>query len=219
VIRLKPIDGRIPSGGDFSRFVRNWRGMARTLVGALWLRRRASCIKATGRSIRGLGIPADNSQIHWSGLTRREAWFRSEHAWLAAQESPVPILHRKLSPNVTKEWTKMPKSDLHTGRQKKLWQDEFRQACFSHSWQTSGEVSATAEDLWWDEVRSTGMEHLWTNYRRALRKRPGLFRGWVRYDLRLRSLPGESVVPGYWCPIDRSSDRAPVASLLFVRSD
>lgn len=119
VIRMTPSDGRVPSGGDFLRFIRNWRGMARTLVGALWLRHRAPSIKATGRSVSALGIPADNSQLHWSGLAGREAFFRGSRGSPPMPEIPVPILRRGVHLDLMDSWTKMPKSDIHSGRQKK----------------------------------------------------------------------------------------------------
>nr|QRW41672.1 MAG: RNA-dependent RNA polymerase [Picullus virus] len=216
VIRLKESDGSVPSGGDFSRFCRNWRGMARTLVGALWLRRKSGAIKACGRSVVGLGIPADNSQVHWSGLGRREAWFRAEHAHLAAPEAPVPILNRKVSPNVTKEWTKLPNSSQHPGRKRKEWHQAFIEACFNHAWSDQGGCRESAEDLWWEEVKSSGMETAWRNYKAALRKRPHLYRGWVRFDLRLRSVPLPERVPSFWCPKDQVDlPRAP-GHVLFV---
>ena len=218
VIRLKPVEGRIPSSGDFLRFCRNWRRMPRVWVGALWLKERAASIKATGRSVVGLGIPADNAQIHWSGLSAREAWYRSTMGHLATPEPPVPVLNRKLSPNVTKEWTKMPKSDLHSGREKSAWLSEFRSACFNHAWSTTGEVNGSAEAEWWESVKSTGSEHLWAQWKASLRRTPRLFRGLGLSCLRLRSVRLPTRNPGYWCPIDRSSDQAPCSKLVFVRA-
>lgn len=215
VIRLKDPGGRIPSGGDFLRFCRNWRRMSRVHVGALWLRRHASAIKATGRSIWDLGIFADNAQIHWSGLARREAWYRSEVPILAAKVPPVPILSRSLSPLVTKEWTKMPASSLHSGVQKSQWQSEFREACFVHSW-TFGGVDDRAEDLWWEEVKRTGVERQYRNYYASLRKKPNLFRHFVRRDLRLRSLLVPVRVRSYWCPAINAGDSNSRRFLIFV---
>jgi hypothetical protein len=216
VIRLKEVEGRIPSANDFRRFTRNWRGLARTMVGALWLRRHAPAIRACGRSISGLGIPADNSQVHWSGLSRREAWFRSEHAHLAAPEPPIPILHRKVSPNVTKEWTKLPCSSRHPGRMRKKGGEQFRQDCVDSAWSCQGGCRESAEDLWWTEVKRGSLEHCWVQYKDALRRRPRLFRGWVRKDLRLRPVPLPDRVRSFWCPLDQIELPQASGPILFV---
>lgn len=216
VIRLNPIEGKIPSGGDFLRFTRNWRGLARTLVGAFWLRRQASAIRACGRSIVGLGIPADNSQIHWSGFARREAWFRSEHAHLAAPEAPIPILSRKVSPNVTKEWTKLPSSSWHPGWMRKKYEKQFRQDCFDYAWSSQGGCRESAEDLWWEEVKSGSLEHAWCQYKTSLRKKPRLYRGWVRFDLRLRPVPFPERVSSYWCPKDLIGAPQSSGAIVFI---
>jgi len=203
VIRLKEVEGRVPSASDFCRFTRGWRNLARTIVGALWLRRHAPAIRACGRSVRGLGVPADNSQIHWSGFARREAWFRSEHAHLSAPEPEIPILNRKVSPNVTKEWTKLPSSSEHPGWMRKKFEKQFRQDCFDYAWSSQGGILERAEDLWWTEVKSGSLERCWVNYKASLRKKPRLFRGWVRYDLRLRHVPLPERVRSFWCPKDQ----------------
>jgi len=216
VIRLKEVGGSVPSAGDFLRFCRNWRGLARTLVGALWLRRHAGQIKACGRSIRGLGIPADNSQVHWSGLGRREAWFRSEHAHLAAPEVEVPVLYRKVSLNVTENWTKLPSDFGHSGALRAEWDKQFRQDCFDHAWSAQGGCREDAESLWWKEVKSTGMETCWRQYCLSLKRKPSLFRGWVRKDLRLRSVPLPERISSYWCPKDQCEKPQASGPILFV---
>lgn len=216
VIRLKVNEGKIPSSGDFLRFCRNWRGLDRTIVGGLWLRRQASAIRACGRSVVGLGIPADNSQVHWSGLGRREAWFRSEHAHLAAPEPPIPLLNRKVSPNVTKEWTKLPSSSKHPGWMRKKWEKQFRQDCFDYAWSSQGGIRESADDLWWEEVKSGSLEHAWCNYKASLRKKPNLFRLWARKDLRLRPVPLPDRVSSFWCPKDQVDLPSPSEEILFV---
>lgn len=216
VIRLKEVEGRIPSAGDFCRFTRNWRGLDRTIVGGLWLRRHAPAIRACGRSIVGLGIPADNSQVHWSGLGRREAWFRSEHAHLAAPEQPIPLLNRKVSRNVTKEWTKLPSSSWHPGRMRKKFLEQFRQDCFDYAWSCQGGCRESAEDLWWEEVKSGSLESCWVQYKASLRRKPGLYRGWVRKDLRLRPVPFPERIKSFWCPLDQIERPQAPGPILFV---
>jgi len=201
VIRLKVVtDGR-PSGGDFVRFVRGWRGEAHTLVGALWLRRHAAQIKACGRSVvKGLGIPADNAQLHHAGLSVRETFFRGSRKSVPNREVPVPMFERKVRPDVLTRWVKVPKGLVaRTGLEAARWVRAFREDCFRSAWSRPC-VLGDSEQLWWEEVKSSGSEPAWRAWRRTCRRMPKIFR---HLQLPLISIPRKSVVKTEWVPRDR----------------
>jgi hypothetical protein len=168
VIRLKPVEDTIPSPGDMAQFTRGWKGLAHSLVGGLWLRRHAAMIKATGRSVLGLGIRATNAQIHHSGLSAREAWYRGpSRSAVVDPESPVPRLKRFAGSGPADEWAQIPNVGEFPGQRLKSWATEYREICFAYAWSKDRKF-VDAKEAWWEDVKATGRENQWANYRRAL---------------------------------------------------
>lgn len=204
VIRAKPVEGGIPSGGDFAKFIRYFKNDGRREVGALWLRRHASMIKATGRSIvLGLGIRADHSQICCSGLASREAFYRFEQPYrhMMIAEEPVPTLHRRAPPAVTKEWTKIPVSSILPGAPIEVWLRLFTEQCHEFAWRDPGPLRLDAEQEWWEQVKASGRENQFSDYKSRFTRLPKLFRGFRR-GLRLRNVKVPFTERGEWVPID-----------------
>lgn len=210
---MPPQEGR-PSGDSFTRFIRNWKLGHRRLVGALWLHCHRAAIQATGRSVRGLGIPADNSQLHTAGLAPREAYFRGFNGCLAVQESPIPSPPRDRTP-ACDNWVMTHRPLTVSGRQRKAWDVACRSDMSAVRWQLSPK-SKTLWEGWWSEVRSSGLEESWLNWRRLVRRvhrmgywarTPGHSPRWVVRGLRclnLRLRPPEAPPPSrrQWVPRD-----------------
>jgi hypothetical protein len=141
----------VPSGGPFVRFTRGWKGDARRLVGALWLRAHGASIRATGRSVEGLGIPADNSQLHTAGLSVREAFYRGSKSFLRLPESRVPQVPQGRAVRLHEEWVKYNGPTMTTPSQERSWLSEFRSRCHHEVWQPHGpRVEPDNEVRWID---------------------------------------------------------------------
>jgi hypothetical protein len=184
------------------RFCRNWRRIDRSIVGGLWLSHHAKMIKATGRSVEELGIQADNSQVHWSGLGAREAFHRGNAKLPHLPGAPIPRLCAWRTSLTSSRWTKLPSSSWHSPKQREVWLARYRADCAYSSWSKRGLREADAKQKWWDEVKATGQEHLWSSWRRALRKRRNLFRNQSLSCLSLRAPRVKTKGKTYWCPVE-----------------
>jgi hypothetical protein len=160
----------VPSGGPFVRFTRGWKGDARRLVGALWLRAHGASIRATGRSVEGLGIPADNSQLHTAGLSVREAFYRGSRSFLRLPESRVPQVPQGRAVRLHEEWIKYNGPTLTTSSQEKSWLSEFRSRCHYEVWQPHGPRVEPDVEVRWKEIKETGYESAWFAWRRTVKR-------------------------------------------------
>jgi hypothetical protein len=218
VIRMKSVGDGIPTPGDFRRFTRGWRMEARRLVGALWLNRHRRQIQASGRSVvEGLGIPADNSQIHTAGLSPREAWYRGSFLRDKMSEEEVPTLRVEGgAPAPSERWTLVqPERGFHTRRMRQHNEALYKAECAEYRWVVRGKPESKVK--WWDRVRGTGRESAWLHHRSFWKQKggasgralPGIPRGLVRLaggtDLRLR--PPQLCVRGkrMWMRRDENS--------------
>jgi hypothetical protein len=176
VIRLKSavcLSENPLAGNGFTRFIRGWKGEARRLLGGMWLRYRKSQIQATGRSVEGLGIPADNSQLHTANLAVREAFYRGYRSCLRLPEQPVPEVPRS---NVSMlDWVKFPTVRLAAdGMQIHSWQKQSREEFSALVWKPSRESSSVLWSKWWEDLKSTGRESQWLSWKRTTRKVHGM---------------------------------------------
>lgn len=201
----------LPTPHEFTKYCRNWKLEARRLVGGLWLRAFRPQIQASGRSVcGGLGIPADNSQLHTAGLADREAFFRGK--FLALQESPLPPSPHDFSdPREGKEWTLVRAPVWCSAREKAEYDESHRAWCVRHRWE--GVERATCEARarrwadWWADVRRTGYQSSWLSWKltasRARRLCPSLGLSLREVARRRAPAPGvwipASIVPQYLC--------------------
>jgi hypothetical protein len=188
-----------PTGVDFSRFIRNWHGTARRLLGGLWLRCHRSRIQATGRSVWSLGIPADNSQLHTAGLSPREAFFRGRHRLLALREEELPPVRRGHGSEPCDEWVFTRRGIHSSGRERKSWDLQHREACARLAWQPSVQRLEVYWDGWWSEASATGREYQWLSWRRTVKKVHSINRS---LNLILRAPDARPLSKGQWVPRD-----------------
>jgi hypothetical protein len=162
----------LPSGDSFTKFVRGWKLEARRLVGGLWLSLHRGKIRRSGRSVvGGLGIPADNSQLHTAGLADREAFYRGSRANLALLESRPPPPPDDFSTREKSEWSFTDRPLLCSKREGLLWDEQHIQWCSARAW-VPGERAGSAVRFrrwkeWWSEVEATGFESCWHRWRRS----------------------------------------------------
>jgi len=198
VVRLSMFyNGDRPSGDVFRRAIRGWTNESRRLVGGLWLRCKRKSIQATGRSVRALEIPADNSQLHTAGLAPREAFFRGQHCCLAIQESPVPAVPLDRRNPACDEWVFSSRCFLSNPRERCRWDTEHRQMCSLSVWQPCETRPEVLWDKWWDELKSSGFEGSWLSWRRTVKK---VHRMGLRLNTRLRTLAESPRRRGQWVP-------------------
>jgi len=198
VIRLSMFyGGERPSGDVFRRAIRGWTNESRRLVGAFWLRCQRRSIQASGRSVRGLEIPADNSQLHSAGLAPREAFFRGQHGCLAIQESPVPAVPLDRRNPTCDEWVYSSRCFLSSPRERKSWDTMHREACSQAVWQPLEARPEVLWDKWWEELKSSGFEGSWLSWRRTVKV---AHRMGVKLNTRLRTLAGSPRRRGQWVP-------------------
>lgn len=218
VIRMKPVMETPPTGGDFMRFCRHWKGAARRHVGALWLRCHKEAIMATGRSVvAGLGIPADNSQLHEAGLKEYESCFRGTTPLSAVKEPALPRMSERglavpVDYALTRDWVKVSGvaiGDAVDEQQIARWESEYRSACYKTAWTpllaSDLPPGITSTSLWWRDVKRTGLHGVWRAARRNVRR-------WGRgFCLPLRQVPlwSERQLT-FWVPRDQLPQRTPL---------
>jgi len=189
-------DGK-PSGDVFRRAIRGWTNEPRRLVGGLWLSCHRSAIQASGRSVRELGIPADNSQLHTAGLAPRESFFRGQHGCLAIKESPVPAVPLDRRNPSCDEWVFSSLCFLSNPRERFSWDTMHRESCSESVWQPSLSRPEVLWDEWWEGLKSSGFEGSWLSWRRTVRK---VHRMGLRLNTRLRTLAEFPRRRGQWVP-------------------
>jgi hypothetical protein len=195
VIRIKPVNDSPPTGEDFMRFCRHWKGVARKYVGGLWLRLHKRQIFATGRSVvGGLEIPADNGQLHEAGLKEYEWSFRGTTPLTAVKEPALPrMIERGLAvpvdATVTKDWVKVPVHVLGPVGEDTIegWERGYREACYRTSWTPKlpfdRRAGISPQEVWWRDVQRTGLYSVWRCAKRNIRR-------WGRgFCLPLRQVP------------------------------
>jgi len=198
VVRLSMFVGNgKPSGDVFRRAIRGWTNESRRLVGGLWLDCQRPAIQASGRSVRALEIPADNSQLHTAGLAPRESFFRGQHGCLAIQESPVPSVPLDRRNPVCDEWVFSSRCFLSLPRERKAWDTQHREMCSNTVWQPCETRPEVLWDKWWEELKSSGFEGSWLSWRRTVRK---VHRMGLRLNTRLRTLAEPTRRSGQWVP-------------------
>jgi hypothetical protein len=177
----------VPSGGPFVRFIRGWKGDARRVVGALWLRAHGGAIRATGRSVEGLGIPADNSQLHTAGLSVRESFYRGSRSLLRLPESRVPQVPQGRAVRLREDWVRTSEPTFSTRVQEREWLSLFRSRCHHEVWQPHGARVESDNEVRWQEIRSTGLEPAWHAWKRTTKRAARLLgRGTCLLNLVLR---------------------------------
>nr|WAK77860.1 MAG: hypothetical protein [Botourmiaviridae sp.] len=201
VIRSSWLESRDgpPTGADFGRFIRNWNGEARRLVGALWLRCHKRRIQATGRSVGCLGIRADNSQLHTAGLAPREAFFRGANSLVAVPETEVPPTKRNRQGLPGETWVFTRKAISSKPRERFSWDHQYRDACRASAWNAEVSREEIYWSEWWREAAATGREYQWLAWRRTVKRVHKMARS---LNLRLRALPFVAPVKGQWIPRD-----------------
>lgn len=199
VVRLSMfLNGERPSGDVFRRAIRGWTNEGRRLVGAFWLACKSRAIQASGRSVvGGLGIPADNSQLHTAGLAPREAFFRGQRGCLAIQESPPPTAPLDHRNPACDEWIFSSRPFHSVPRERKEWDTAHREACSQVVWQPCETRPEVLWGKWWDELKSTGFESSWLSWRRTARR---VHRMGLRLNIRLRTLAVPPRRGGQWVP-------------------
>lgn len=198
---LVPSEGP-PTGKNFATFIRGWKLDSRRLVGGLWLRAHAATIRATGRSVWRLGIPADPSQLHTAGLVAREAFFCGKFS--SVPESPLPPTPHDFSdPRRGKEWSFVHEPTLASAREVSAWDDEHAQWCVSQAWEPVERAGCAHRvrrwETWWTEVKASGFESAWSSWRLTAKRARSLCPS-LGLSLRQRA-----VVPparGVWIPAD-----------------
>nr|WPR16690.1 MAG: RNA-dependent RNA polymerase [Dracophyllum associated botourmia-like virus 30] len=201
---LRPSDG-LPSGDSFSKFLRGWKGSSRRLAGGLWLQLHKPSILASGRSVvRGLGIPADNSQLFTASLHQRESFFRGRRFDLP--ECPIPPAPHDFSDRRRRLGYSFVKCALWANRREMDgWASDSLGVFQRLAWEPDVErASCVARrqrwQAWWEEVRSTGKEDIWRRWRASFGRKIRLFRG---LGLALREVPLREVSrEGVWIPTD-----------------
>jgi hypothetical protein len=164
MLMSKP-DGSPPSGSTFSRFVRGWKGKSRTIVGGLFLSSHRRVISATGRSVEGLGIPADRSQICASGMADRERFLRCSRAELAIgmREDQLPaVVLRGGVTGTPPGWKQVEHRTVSNGV-RRVYRDLYSVRAYEHSWANNFTPDTAA---WWKKVREGGAESAWHSFRK-----------------------------------------------------
>jgi hypothetical protein len=201
VIRSSWLEGRdgLPTGADFCRFIRNWKLESRRLLGGLWLRCHRSRLQKTGRSVRQLGIPADNSQIHTAGLAPRESFFRGRLSVLELPESELPPVRRGRKGQPCDEWVFTRRPILSKPRERFLWDHQYRDACRISAWKPEVGRDEIYWDEWWSEASATGREYQWLAWRRTVKRVHKMARS---LNLILRAPSARPCRKGQWVPRD-----------------
>lgn len=202
MIRTKwftPTRESCPSASTFVRAVRGWSNDARRLVGGSWLRSWRRQIQASGRSVvEGLGIPADNSQLHTAGLAVREAWYRGSCPGLRLKECPVPPVPRgRRQP--CDDWVLGPHWAAD-GAQWHRWQREYVSVCEASRWLVTTHVPKADWCAWWEACISSGREVSWLAWKGTTKRVHRM--GYRRLNLRLRPPEVAPLRKGKWMPRD-----------------
>lgn len=173
---------------------------------------------ATGRSVvAGLGIPADNSQLHEAGLKEYESCYRGTTLLSAVKEPALPRMSERglavpVDYALTKDWVKVSGvaiDDAVDEQQIERWEREFRTACYKTAWTPLLDLSLppgiTPAKLWWRDVKRTGLHGVWRVARRNIRR-------WGRgFCLPLRQVPLCSARQRtFWVPRDILPVRTPL---------
>lgn len=206
-------DDAPPSGGAFVRFIRNWKGDSRRLVGGLWLRWAGPQIRASGRSVEALGIPADNSQLHTAGLAVREAFFRGSNPLLRIPEVPVPLFNsRRDASGASLGYVKVTTAINATPAEYRRWDTEAIERMAAFRWERRGRP-VNAKEEWWSQVRATGFESAWTSWKRTARRSSKMLGMGQRFclNIRLRNPTVRAFRRARWVPVDE----LPARRLLF----
>lgn len=188
-----------PTGADFCRFVRNWNGEARRLLGALWLSSHRAAIQKTGRSVRHLGIPADNSQLHTAGLAPRESFFRGYRSHVSVPENPLPPVHRDRRDQLCDEWVFTRKAILSKPIERFRWDQHHIDSCRLLAWQPTVGRKEVLWSSWWEEASVSGRESSWLSWRRTVKKVHSMG---CRLNLLLRAPDARPRPRGQWVPAD-----------------
>jgi len=151
----KDLDGPSALGGAFRSFCLGWKGTQREVVERVFLLRRNRAVRASGRSLRLLGIKASQAAVSRAGLWRRELWYSE-----GVPESLPPVLPGKLRwARLPEGWGRVPLPSS-ASRRRALVRDEseFFQEVVALSWVTPpvSEREQRAEN--WNRARSTGWE-------------------------------------------------------------
>jgi len=193
-----------PTGQDFQKFIRNWNGESRRLVGALWLRSKRCAIQMTGRSVNQLGIRADNSQLHTAGLAPREAYFRGRYALLALPETELVRAKSDRQGQPVEDWSFTRRPILSKPRERFVWDLQYREACALSAWYPTVCRSEIYWDEWWREAAATGREGQWLAWRRTVKRVHRMVRS---LNLSLRAPDLAQPCKGQWVPKDELPTR------------
>lgn len=188
----------LPSGDTFTKFCRNWKGEARRLVGGLWLKAHNLQIRASGRSVWALGIPADNSQLHTAGLAVREAFYRGYRNHLSLPEDQVPRVPLDRGIPRHDNWVFSSRPIRATDREKSEWNQRRREDCADMAWQPCMRPNVLWQD-WWMILKATGWESNWCAWRRTAKH---VHRMGFRKNLVLRPPADGLSRRGQWVPKD-----------------
>jgi len=166
----------VPSGGGFQRFIRGWKLDSRRRVGALWLRSFGRTIRATGRSVEGLGIPADNSQLHTAGLAVREAFFRGPREELRLAEVPIPSVSSEIRDQHGDVWVCTSESIRSSPSEEKAWASQWKEVALALSWQPKVCTPPSPETIW-REIKVGSREQQWRAWRSTVKRAARLLGG------------------------------------------
>lgn len=161
-------------------------------------------IRALGRSVRGLGILADPSQLHTAGLADREAFFSG--SLIPLPESPLPPTpHDFADPAEGREWLFTTDCLRASPAEVKSWDECHRTWCVERAWKPAERAgcahSARRWSEWWTLCSSTGFESAWRSWKVTSRRVKRLIGGrTLGISLRSREVPRART--GKWVPRD-----------------
>jgi hypothetical protein len=167
--QLTTKDGTLPTGASFSRFVRNWKLDSRRQVGGLFLREHAKKIRASGRSVWGLGIPADNSQLHTAGLAVRESFYRGPRKGDRLPEVPIPKVVQEVRDQHGDEWICTPEVLRSTRAEELEWARQWKEVALFKSWELKKCYKPIKDDLW-KAIKQGSREQQYVAFRRTMKR-------------------------------------------------
>lgn len=188
----------LPGQNEFTKFIRGWKGLARRLVGGLWLRSRRSQIQATGRSVEDLGFRADPSQLHTAGLADREAFLRGSKSTRASRNPTPPLPRYRGDTPLRSDWVFTHSPLWYSSEESDKADQDHRDWCSAQAWKPAMGINVAWEE-WWREVRGTGLQAAWLSWKRTARKVRS-FRGCRSLGLSLRSARETTFQRGRWVP-------------------
>jgi len=193
-------DGSLPTGASFCRFIRNWTFDNRRQVGALFLRAHSAKIRASGRSVWGLGIPADNSQLHTAGLAVRESFFRGPRKGDRLPEVPIPKAASEVRDKHGEEWICTSERLYASRSEEDDWMRRWKEVALDLSWTVKSCYAPASDDLW-QAIKKGSREQQYTMFRRTMKRGARLLGRMLNTTLRppdVGSLPARARwVPAY----------------------